>query len=284
MTPEKFDYYAPRSLDEAVRLLSEHGGNAKILAGGQSLLAAMKLRLAAPSALIDLNRVAELRGVRDEGDWLAIGAMTTYVDLKSSDVIQRRCPLLPQTIGVIADTQIRNRGTIGGSIAHADPSGDMPAAALALEVDLKAVGPRGQRWIRASDFFLGMYATTLADDEILAEVRVPVLAGRKSAYLKAARRPSDFAMVGVAAIAKHASDGRCENVVVAITGVADRPFRAESVEQAARGKTLDQASAEEAAATATDGVNVAADVHASSAFRAHLTRVYVQRALQAVAA
>ena len=283
MTPEKFDYYAPKTLDEAVKVLAEHGDDAKVLAGGQSLLAAMKLRLAAPRVLVDLNRVGELRGIRDEGERISIGAMTRYADVKNSDVVRRKCPLLPQTIEVIADTQIRNRGTIGGSIAHADPSGDMPAAALALDAELRAVSPRGERWIPVRDFFVTMYTTVLEPDEILAEVRVPALDGRKSVYLKAARRPSDFAMVGVAALARRGSDGTLDDVAVAITGVGDRVYRAESVEQALRGKQPDDAALEQAAASATQGVDVASDVHASSAYRAHLTQVYVTRALQAVA-
>lgn len=284
MTPEKFDYFAPQSLDEAVRLLDEHGDTAKVLAGGQSLLAAMKLRLAAPKVLVDLSRVDELRGVRDGGDYLSIGAMTPYVEVKASSAVRSKCPLLPQVISVIADTQIRNRGTIGGSIAHADPAGDMPAAVLALDADLRLVSPRGERWVKTDDFLLGIYMTALEPDEILAEVKVPALDGRKSTYLKAARRPSDFAMVGVAAIARKAADGTCEDVVVAITGVGDRAYRAESVERAIRGTKPDTAAIETAASTATDGIDVAADVHASSEFRAHLTRVYVTRALQAVAA
>ncbi len=284
MTPEKFDYFTPRSLDEAVRLLAEHGDDAKVLAGGQSLLAAMKLRLAAPKVLIDLNTVAELRGIRDEGDVLSIGALTRYADVKDSEVVRRACPLLPQAIAVVADTQIRNRGTIGGSIAHADPSGDMPAVALALGAKLRAVSVRGERWIDADDFLVSMYTTALEPDEILAEVRVPTLDGRKSAYLKAARRPSDFAIVGVAAVARKGADGTCEDIAVAITGVGDRAYRASAVERAVRGKQPDPAAFEDIAAAATEGVDVAADVHASSAYRAHLARVYVARALQAVAA
>lgn len=284
MTPEKFDYYAPRSLHEAIRLLADHGDDAKVLAGGQSLLATMKLRLAAPKVLVDLNRVSELRGIQDRGDHLSIGAMTPYVDVKNSDVVRHKCALLPQAIAVVADTQIRNRGTIGGSIAHADPAGDMPAVALALEADLRLVGPRGERWLKANDFLVGMYMTALEPDEILAEVRIPALDGRASVYLKAARRPSDFAMVGVAAIARQGADGTYEEVAVAITGVGERAYRAESVERAIRGTRPDEAALEAAAATATESVSVASDVHASSEYRAHLTRVYVVRALQAVAA
>jgi carbon-monoxide dehydrogenase medium subunit len=282
MTPEKFEYYAPRSLEEALALLEKYGDDAKVLAGGQSLLAAMKLRLAAPKVLVDLNRIDELRGVRDDGDRLSIGAMTRYADIKDAELVRRTCPLLPQTLAVVADAQIRNRGTIGGSIAHADPAGDLPAAALALDADLHAVSRRGERWIKATDFFVTTYTTTLATDEILTAVRVPALNGRRSVYLKAARRPSDFAMVGVAAVASVATDGTCADIALAITGVADRPYRAQAVEHGLRGKRPDAAGLAAAAASATEGIDVAADVHASSAYRAQLTRVYVERALNAV--
>jgi carbon-monoxide dehydrogenase medium subunit len=282
MTPERFDYFAPRSLEEALDLLARHGEHAKLLAGGQSLLAAMKLRLASPKVLIDLNRIDTLQGIRDEGDWLSIGAMTRYADVSDAEVVRRKCPLLPQTVAVVADVQIRNRGTVGGSIAHADPAGDLPAAVLALEAELKAVSPRGERWISATDFFVTTYTTRLGPDEILTDIRVPSLDNRRSVYLKAARRPSDFAMVGVAAVAAVNSDRTCKNLAVAITGVADHPYRAREVERALRGRAPDASGLQAAAATATDGVAVAADVHASSPYRAHLTRVYVERALNAV--
>jgi carbon-monoxide dehydrogenase medium subunit len=283
-----------------LELLGRYGEQAKVLAGGQSLLAAMKLRLASPKVLIDLNHVESLQGIHDEGGWLAIGAMTRYADIKDADLVRRTCPLLPQTIRLLADAQIRNRGTIGGALAHADPAADLPAAILALDGELRAVSVRGDRWIKATNFLVGPYSTTLVADEILTEVRLPALGaghgtapsisqhgaateGRKSAYLKAARRPSDFAMVGVAATARLTLDGTCEDLRVAITGVGDYPYRAAAVERALRGiprPSLEQL--EEIAAAATDGVDVASDVHASSTYREHLTRVYVMRALQAV--
>jgi carbon-monoxide dehydrogenase medium subunit len=284
MTPERFDYYAPRSLGEALELLGRHGDQAKVLAGGQSLLAAMKLRLASPKVLIDLNRIDALQGIRDGDGWLAIGAMTRYSDIKDAELVRRTCPLLPQTIKLLADAQIRNRGTIGGSLAHADPAADLPAAILALDGELRAVSARGERWIKSTDFFVGPYSTTLLADEILLEVRLPVAEDhRGTVYLKAARRPSDFAMVGVAATASLAEDGTCMDLSVGITGVGDYPYRAHVVENALRGKRRpDLAQLELAAAAATEGMDVASDVHASSAYREHLTRVYVTRALQAV--
>jgi aerobic carbon-monoxide dehydrogenase medium subunit len=286
VTPERFEYFAPRSLHEALALLERYGEDARLLAGGQSLLAAMKLRLAAPAVLVDLNRIHGLSGIRDDGDAdadaIAIGAMTRYSDVLESDTVAAHCGLLKQTVAVIADVQIRNRGTVGGALAHADPAGDLPAAMLALDAQLKAVSLRGERWINARDFFVTTYTTALQHDEVLVEIRVPRLDGRRSTYLKAARRPSDFAMVGVAAVGSAASDGTCERIAVAITGVADRAYRASQVERALVGSRLDHQRLQTVVASVTDGIEVADDVHASSAYRAHLTRVYVERAVSAV--
>jgi aerobic carbon-monoxide dehydrogenase medium subunit len=283
MTPERFEYFAPRSIDDALALLERYGEDARLLAGGQSLLAAMKLRLASPAVLIDLNKIHQLSGIREEGDAIAIGAMTRYTDVLESNLIRTHCALLAQTTAVIADVQIRNRGTVGGALAHADPAGDLPAAMLALDANLKAASLRGQRWIHARDFFLTTYTTALQHDEILLEIRVPRLDGRRSTYLKAARRPSDFAMVGVAAVGSAAAgDSTCDYLTVAITGVGDHAYRAASVERALVGNAFDGERLRAAAVAATDGVEVASDVHASSAYRAHLTRVYVERAVSAV--
>ena len=185
MIPSRFEYFCPAALPEAIGLLKKYQDDAKIVAGGQSLISMLKLRLASPKCLIDLGKIGGLSYIREEADGkIAIGAMTSYAQILESKLLAEKCPLLGQTARVIGDVQIRNRGTIGGSLAHADPAGDLPAAILALNGDLKAVGPKGERWIKAVDFFLGLYATELAPDEILTEVRVPSLAGRKTAYLK----------------------------------------------------------------------------------------------------
>jgi len=281
MFSNKFDYFAPRSLEEALALLSTYQDDAKLLAGGQSLLSLMKLRLANPKVLIDLGRIADLDYLRADGEKLNIGTLATYAQLKQSDLLRNKCPLLPQTASVVGDAQVRNRGTLGGSLAHADPHGDMPAAALALEAELKAVGPKGARWIKAEDFFVAMFCTALAPDEVLTEIRVPVLDGERSIYLKAARRPSDFAMVGIALRLKISPDQTCEQIAIGVTGVTDRPYRCMEVENALRGQKLNTKIIEEAAARVTDGVDVAEDLHASKKFRSHLARLYTSRAIQA---
>jgi aerobic carbon-monoxide dehydrogenase medium subunit len=280
MFSNQFEYFSPNSLEEALALLSTYGEDAKLLAGGQSLLSLMKLRLANPKVLIDLGRIADLDYVRAEGEKLALGALTTYAQIRESELLRSECPLLPKTAAVVGDAQVRNRGTLGGSLAHADPHGDMPAAVLALEAELKAVGPKGARWIKADDFFVTLFSTALAADEVLSEIRVPVLNGERSAYLKAARRPSDFAMVGVALRLKTGPDQKCEQISIGVTGVTDRAYRASGVEKALRGKKLNAKVIEEAAAQVTEGIDVVEDVNASKEFRSHLARLYTARAIQ----
>ncbi|HWO40177.1 MAG TPA: FAD binding domain-containing protein, partial [Candidatus Eisenbacteria bacterium] len=199
MIPAQFEYYCPRSLEEAVRFLAAHRDDAKILSGGQSLVPLMKMRLAKPGYVVDINRLPGLNGIQEEGDGLLIGALVTHAQIEDSELLARQCPLLPQTAATIADVQVRNCGTIGGSIAHADPAGDMPAAVLALEAEIRVVGPRGERAIKAEEFFLGLLMSALEPDEIVTAVRVPRIGSEKTAYLKAAPRSSGFAVVGVAA-------------------------------------------------------------------------------------
>lgn len=281
MFSNKFEYFSPKSLEEALALLSTYREDAKLLAGGQSLLSLMKLRLANPKVLIDLGRIADLDYLRAEGDKLNIGALTTYAQIKESELLRSKCPVLPKTAAVVGDAQVRNRGTLGGSLAHADPHGDMPAAVLALEAELKAVGPKGVRWIKADDFFVTMFSTALAADEVLTEIRVPVLDGDRSAYLKAARRPSDFAMVGVALRLRIGPDQMCEQISIGVTGVTDRPYRGIGVEKALRGQKLNAKLIEDAAAQVIEGIDVVEDVNASQEFRVHLARLYTARAIQA---
>jgi carbon-monoxide dehydrogenase medium subunit len=250
-----------------------------LLAGGQSLLSMMKLRLANPGHLIDLSRIPALNTIREEDGKIVVGAMTTYSQIKGSQLLQSQCPLLPQTAMLVADVQVRNRGTIGGSLAHADPAADMPAAILALGAELKAVGPKGERWIKAEDFFVTMMTTALSADEILTEIRVPVLEDWRTAYLKNAPRPSDFAIVGIAVCLKLNRQGTCEDIAIGVTGVADKVYRAENVEKGLRNRRLEPKIVKEAASAITQGIEVNENIHASKEFRSHLARVYAARAI-----
>ena len=282
MIPPKFDYYAPASLQEALALLSAHGEDAKLLAGGQSLLSILKLRLAQPTCLVDIGRIPGLNSIREDANGkIVLGPMTTYAEIRESELLREKCPLLPQAAAVVGDVQVRNRGTIGGSLAHADPAADMPAAILALGGEMKVLGATGERWVRAEDFFQGMFATAMSPREILAEIRVQVLAGDGCAYLKAARRPSDFAMAGIAVRLRVGKGDVCEDVAIGVTAVTDKPYRAAGVEQRLRGKRLEPKAIEEAAAAVTEGVDVTENLNGSKAYRAQLARVYVARAIQA---
>jgi carbon-monoxide dehydrogenase medium subunit len=281
MLTREFEYLAPTTLDEAVSLLRQHGGDAKLLAGGQSLVPIMKLRLAEPAWLIDLGRVSSMAYIKEDGGAITIGAMTTHQMLETSDLLKAKAPLLPETAAQIADVQVRNRGTIGGSLAHADPAADLAAAALALGAEIQVVGPNGQRAIAADDFFQGVFTTALADNEIVTEVRFPEQAARTgSAYVKMPNPASHFAIVGVAAVVTMGGDGRCESARIGVSGVAMTPFRAEAAETALVGSAADEAAITAAAEHAASGVEAISDVHASAEFRLHLTKVYVKRALE----
>ncbi len=281
MYPNRFEYFCPASLQETISLLSNHQDEAKLLAGGQSLLSMMKLRLANPRYLIDLSRISGLNSIREENGKIVVGAMTNYTQIKGSLLLQSKCPLLPQTATLVADVQVRNRGTIGGSLAHADPAADLPAAILALGAELKAVGPKAERWIRAEDFFVTMMTTVLDPDEILTEIRVPVLKGEKTVYLKNARRPSDFAIVGIAVCLKLNRQGVCEDVAIGVTGITDKAYRATDVEEVLRSKKLEPKIIKEAASEIIHGIDVNENIHASKEFRSHIARVYANRAIQA---
>lgn len=280
MIPAPFEYHSPTSLEEALDLLASKE-DAKILAGGQSLVPLMKLRLAKPKHIVDLGRIPGLKSVIEEGDGISIGALTTHAEIESSELLKKRCPLLPMTASTIADVQVRNRGTLGGSLAHADPAGDLPAAILALNGQVKAVGPRGERWIRAQDFFFGLLMTALEADEILIAVKVPALEQAKTAYLKAAQRTSGFAVVGVAACLKLDARGACEKIAVGVTGVADKAYRAAEVERRLEGKKLEAKLIEDAAGEVCHDVDVIEDINGSKEYRAHLARVYTVRAVEA---
>ena len=280
MIPAPFEYHSPATLKEAIDLLQSRE-EAKILAGGQSLVPLMKLRLAKPAHLIDLSRIPDLSFIREQGRSIAIGAMTTYAEMEESPLLLRRCPLLPQTASSVGDVQVRNQGTLGGSLAHADPAGDMPAAILASDAEIKAVGPRGERTIKAEDFFLGLLMSALEPDEILAEITIPISEQSKTAYLKAAPRASGFAVVGIAVCLKPDSAGACREIRIGVTGVGDKVYRAESVEKHLLGKKLEAGLVQKAAADVTNGVDVIEDVNGSKEYRSHLASVYTVRTIEA---
>src|SRR5574341_1277360 len=221
MIPGSFEYYAPRSLNDAVKFLSEHKDDVKILSGGQSLLPLMKMRLSKPGYIVDIGRIPSLDTITEQGDYLIVGALVTHEQIEHSDLLKAKCPLLPQTATTIAAVQVRNRGTIGGSIAHADPAGDWPAAAMALDAEVKVFGPNGERWVQCSEFFLGLLMSVIEPDEIVTAIKVPITGRDKTAYQKAAPRSSGFAVTGVAVRLAVYAAGVCTRAAIGITGVTD---------------------------------------------------------------
>jgi carbon-monoxide dehydrogenase medium subunit len=283
MFPTEFTYAAPATLAEAVQLMQ--GADAKPLAGGQSLLPLMKLRLASPGQLVDLRRIGELRGIREDGDAIIIGAMTTYLTALKSPVLAKRAPLVVEAAQVVGDMQVRARGTIGGSLAHADPGGDMPAVMLALNADVAIAGPTGTRVLPVTSLFTGMMETAIQPNELLTAIRFQAIdtSDTGSAYAKHHHPASGYAVVGVAAIVRLGTDGACQEARVAITGAGENAARAAGVEQALVGKALDEATISQAAASAANGLTLLSDSYASADFRAHLAQVYTQRALATAA-
>ncbi len=279
MIPASFGYESPRSLGEALALLKSNS-EAKVLAGGHSLLPAMKLRLTSPAVLVDLGRIAGLKYIRHTGDSFAIGAMTTHAEVESSEMLRASSPLLPEAAACIGDVQVRNCGTLGGSLAHADPAADYPAAILALDADLVATSSSGERIIPARRFFTGLFSTALKPGEILTEVRVRATGG-SVAYKKFRHPASGFAVVGVAAVVKM-KGSNIESAAVGITGVDASAYRARAVEKALRGKPASAIA--EAAGHSADGVTGLSDNYASADFRRHLACVFTERALLAAVA
>ena len=282
MIPAQFDYQAPKTLDEAISLLAQHQDDAKILAGGHSLIPAMKLRLAQPALIVDIGRIKDLSYIREEGNQILIGATTTHYQLESSSLLKNICPLLPECASQIGDVQVRNKGTIGGSLAHADPAGDWPAAIIALKGSIVVAGSAGERVIAADDFFVDLLTTALQAGEILREIRIEKPQGRTGqAYQKVPHPASGFAVVGVAVSLNLAADGTCQSSGVGITGVASTPYRATGVESALANEKLDEETIAEAASHASDGVDANSDLHASGDYRLHLAQVHTRRALSA---
>src|SRR5262245_20525622 len=263
MYPANFDYTRPATLDEAIALLVQHGEGAKVLAGGHSLIPAMKLRLSQPTVVVDIGRIAGLSYIREDGGPIAIGATPTHAEIEGSALPKEKCPLLPETASHIGDVQVRNKGTIGGSLVHADPAADYPAAMLALDAQIVLASPRGRRTVGAADFFVDLLQTSTAPDEILIEIRVPPTA-KSVAYVKTEQKASGFALAGVAAVVGP------QGVRVGVTGVAAKAYRATAVEQALGAQRSPTAEAiERAASHAADGVDALGDIHASPEFRAH---------------
>lgn len=281
MVPTNFSYHRPSSVSEAVQLLASHGDEAKVLAGGHSLLPSMKLRLNSPDHLIDLSGLSDLKSISESGGNIVIGAMCTHAQIAGNGLVNQHLAMMAQTGGLIGDIQVRNMGTIGGSIAHADPAADWPASLLAAGASIVAQGPGGSRTIAAADFFQGLYDTALEDNELITEIHVPVPgAGTSSAYEKFLQPASRFAIVGCAAMVTQ-SGGVCTSVRVAFTGVSDMAFRDTAVENALTGQAPSADAIAAAAAKAANGVDILSDHFASEEYRKHLASVYARKALTA---
>jgi CO/xanthine dehydrogenase FAD-binding subunit len=280
MKPPRFDYLSPRSIDEALGVLARHGDEAKVLAGGQSLVPLLSFRLVRPAYLVDLNDVGGLAGIRLDDGHLAIGAMTRQRAVETSPLVRQRCPLLAEAMPQIGHVQIRNRGTIGGSLAHADPASELPAVVAALDGELVLQSARGQRVLKPEQFFVSYLTTAAAPDELLVEVRVPVAPPRTgSAFLEVSRRHGDFALVGVAATVTLDEAGVCTGAVIALTGVGPTPVLARDAARALVGERPAPTAFEAAGRSVAERVQPDSDLHASSDYRRQLASVLTRRAL-----
>jgi aerobic carbon-monoxide dehydrogenase medium subunit len=277
MIPASFDYARPQSVDEATQILSGDE-DAKVIAGGQSLIPLLRLRLAAPSVLVDLGGINELRGVHDDGDALVIGAMTTHASVLRDPLVARHAPLLAQATATVADRQVRHLGTLGGSLAHADPAGDLPAVAVALDATLEIAGPGGRRSVAAADFFVDYLTSAVEPGDVLVAVRVPKRDGWSSHYEKFNRMAQAWALVGVAASVRR-DNGTIAEARVVLTNMGSTPLRAEAVEAALTGASADAPTVAAAAAHAAEGAQPTGDPSASAEYRSHLARVLTERAI-----
>jgi aerobic carbon-monoxide dehydrogenase medium subunit len=283
--PPPFLYARPRSLAEAVDLLGRVGDDGKVLAGGQSLVPLLNFRLARPSVLIDLALISELSFIRRAGGWLEIGAMTRQRTVELSEEVRGCCRLIPDALRHVGHLQIRNRGTVGGSLAHADPAAELPAVAVALGAELVLVSARGERTVQAREFFVGPFMTALGPDEVLTAARFPAADGARTVFLEFARRSGDFALGGVAASVRFAGGSRSvEDLGMAALGMGSTPIRLAGAEAAVRGRALEAAAVEEAGAAASAEVEPFTDTHADSSYRRDLIGTLVRRALSQVAA
>ncbi|HEX4360556.1 MAG TPA: xanthine dehydrogenase family protein subunit M [Pseudonocardia sp.] len=281
MIPAQFDYARPATLDEAVRVLSEAVANSedvKVLGGGQSLLPVLRLRLAAPTLLVDLSGIAEIRGVREEADAIVVGAMTTHHDVVRDELLREHVGLLPDAAATVADPQVRHRGTLGGALSHADPAGDLGAVALALGAEFVIAGPNGRRTVPAAEFFVDYFTTALAEDELLAEIRFPRYTGWRHHYEKFNRTAQAWSMVAVA-VALKVDGGVIAEARVGLTNMGSTPIRATGVEQALVGQPATEDAVRAAAAHATEGTSAPSDSDAAADYREHLARVLTGRAV-----
>ena len=285
MKPPPFEYVAATSLEEAVAALGEHGDEAKLLAGGQSLVPLLAFRLARPGVLVDLNGVGGLDRLELAGDALVVGAMARQRDVELLPGLRERCELIPEAIELVGHVAIRNRGTVGGSLAHADPAAEWPALAVLLDAELELVGPSGRRTVAARDFFLSYFTTVLEPDEVLTEIRLPLPNGRSgSCFVELSRRHGDFALAGVGALVTLAGDGTAAEVRLGLIGVGDRPVRPAAAEQALRGRVPDEGAIAAAAEAVAGEIEPTGDIHASEEYRRHLATVLTRRALAAAVA
>jgi carbon-monoxide dehydrogenase medium subunit len=275
--PSEFEYYRASSVEDAIKLLGDHP-DSKIIAGGHSLLPAMKLRLAVPSALIDIGRISSLKGISVNGG-VTIGALTTYREIEDSQELKSRLPILAETANIVGDPQVRSLGTLGGSLAHSDPAADFPAVILALSGSVKVVGPSGERTISADDLFVDLLTTSLAENEVLTEVQIPIGSGTVGmAYEKHSHPASGYAVVGVAVVLG-IDNGTCQSARIAVSGATSKATRSAAAEQAITGQPLNADTIANAASVAADGLEINGEIYASAEYRTHLIRVYTKRAL-----
>jgi carbon-monoxide dehydrogenase medium subunit len=280
MIPQSFEYYRPETLPEAVALLEQHGDAAKILSGGQSLIPMMKVRLARPEYLIDINQIADLHYIKEDAGYLRIGGLTREADLESSDLIRSRYPIIFDTASLIADPLVRNMATIGGNLAHGDPANDHPATMLALGAEIIAVGPRGQRSIPVKDFFLSVFTTALEHGDILTEIRIPIPPpGSGGAYFKLERKVGDFATVGVAAQVTLDAAGICQEAGIGLTNVGATPIKANRAEDFLRGKLLDESNIDQSAQLAAKAAQPSSDLRGPAEYKVAMVKELTRRAL-----
>lgn len=282
MIPAPFDYIAPQTVEEALSALTEAGDDAKVLAGGQSLLPILRLRMNSPETIIDLGRIPELREITEEGDTLVIGATATHHEVQRHPLVVEHAKVLPAALAEVADPQVRHRGTLGGALVHADPAGDVGAAALALDAEMVIAGPQGTRTVAAQDFFVGLFESAVGDDELLVRVRVPKHTGWGAHYEKFVRTAQQWSIVGVAATVR-VDGGSIADARVALTNMGSTPLRARSVEQALLGREPSPDMVREAAASAAEGTEPPSDLNGGSDYRQHLVGVLTRRAVLAAA-
>lgn len=282
MIPSQFDYVAPQTVEEALAALAEHGDEAKVLAGGQSLLPILRLRMNSPETVIDLGRIPQLREITDEGDAIVVGAMATHHDTRKNPLVTEHARLLSVTLAEVADPQVRHRGTLGGALVHADPAGDIGTAILALDAEMVVVGPNGSRTVAAPDFFVGLFTSAVGEDELLTQIRIPKHTGWGAHYEKFVRLVHQWAIVAVAATVK-VEGGTIVDARVALTNMGATPLRARSVEEALVGQAPTADAVREAAAKAADGTQPPSDLNGGADYRAHLAGVLTRRAVLAAA-